>query len=818
VTGRPLLAACGVLAAAACGGEAPVAAPVPWTQEQLGSELAIARAGCVRCHEAPAAVAERWTPPAGPALTEAAWWRANDGGAEFLRTHHGGDDAGDLAAWLVALATVPPTMPAATPAAEPTLVVVTPASLERGERLQRELACGACHAPAAFAALAKRVDHGRLAAFLASPSLRRPALVHPPLTAAESSDVAAALLRARAEQSAAIPGFAWTKWQRNIDSPELPELVGSVPSDQGVTDHIAVDAAPGAQDHHYVLRFDTMLTVPAAGEWTFVTGSDDSSWLWLDGALVVRNEDLAPHRRREGKVQLTAGPHELRVMFSQAEGGASLEVSWRGPGVDEEAIPVAAAQASSVRLAPLPPLPIPDAAAVARGRTAARARRCDTCHPIADAELTALPPPAPARPWAALTDRPCPRERGGQALHAAAAAVTSAALDERTQLALAMQRDGCIACHVRDGRGGLPPAVRAELAEVEDLGDEGRLPPDLTAVGRRLRPGWLTKVLTEGHSVRPYLRVRMPALGADRAKQYASWFAAVDAFAHEPEPPFVAAKAAQGRLLAGLGGRNCITCHSCLGHPSTGPQGMDLALQYRRLQPGWFREWLLHPTQLRPGTRMPALWWRADDEARAEVDALWTWLSLGAAAPLPPGVKSADGSLVLAPTDRPRLHGAFLAGVSARCLAVGTPERTHFAWDLTTARLVWLWRGAFLDAGGTWNGRAGKLLEPKGQDWRVLADIAVNGGTARRVLGQTITADGYPVLRIAAGDAEYEDGARARLGANGSEVVRTLRCMRGSITVVFPADASGAIAFVGDVAATSHTLTAGQTLEVVYRW
>src|SRR5688572_31281858 len=44
-------------------------------------------------------------------------------------------------------------------------------------------------------------------------------------------------------------------------------------------------------------------------------------------------------------------------------------------------------------------------------------------------------------------------------------------------------------------------------------------------------------------------------------------------------------------------------------------------------------------------------------------------------------------------------------GVSARCLCVGTRERTHFAYDLASARLVWLWRGDFVDAGGTWSGR-----------------------------------------------------------------------------------------------------------------
>jgi len=390
--------------------------------------------------------------------------------------------------------------------------------------------------------------------------------------------------------------------------------------------------------------------------------------------------------------------------------------------------------------------------------------------------------------------------------------------DPASDLERALLRDRCLSCHVRDGRGGLAPAVKATLATTEDLGDEGRLPPDLTGVGRRLRPEWLRKVLVEGHSVRPYLRVRMPKVDAERAAEYVEWFGRVDGATTAPPPPFDVDRVHRGQQLAGTGGRNCITCHGVAGYPSVGVGGMDLAIQHERLQPQWLRSWLLEPTKLRPGTRMPALWWQQDEQAHAEVDAVMAWLALGSAAPLPPGLKVAPGSTLLMPGERPLLHGAFLAGVSARCLAVGSSTRVHFAYDLATPRLVWVWRGDFLDGSGTWNGRAGKLVKPAGDDWRVLDDLVQPAATARVLLGPRRSPDGWPVLRIAAGDVEYEDEARTVLTGSGGEVVRTLRAVRGELVVAFGKPAPDVAVLVGGAPATEHRVAAGQALEVVYRW
>ena len=97
----------------------------------------------------------------------------------------------------------------------------------------------------------------------------------------------------------------------------------------------------------------------------------------------------------------------------------------------------------------------------------------------------------------------------------------------------------------------------------------------------------------------------------------------------------------------------------------------------------------------------------------------------------------------------------------------------------------------------------------------MLDDFSVEG--ERRIIGQRRTKDGYPVLRVAVGDARYEDVARPRLAAGGSVLIRTIRCVEGALIVQFPELDSYRVT-VGDAPAGRHELVAGEELEVVYQW
>jgi hypothetical protein len=144
-----------------------------------------------------------------------------------------------------------------------------------------------------------------------------------------------------------------------------------------------------------------------------------------------------------------------------------------------------------------------------------------------------------------------------------------------------------------------------------------------------------------------------------------------------------------------------------------------------------------------------------------------------------------EGAYELEVVDRPILCGVFMRDVSPRTLAVGLPERTHYAFDVQNSRLAKAWRGRFLNVRGTWHGRAGELESPpgnavefppgppfailgEGEDWPQHTDA--EGGY--RVQGRRFDEGGLPTFRYALGDVEIEETPRAALVPGGSHLVR----------------------------------------------
>lgn len=313
-----------------------------------------------------------------------------------------------------------------------------------------------------------------------------------------------------------------------------------------------------------------------------------------------------------------------------------------------------------------------------RGRDRFASLGCANCHPTEPAlertrsrlharPLAGLNPQAPGgclaksspqAPHYALSDS----QR--DALRAVLSAQTrlNAPLDAPTRLTRTLARLNCVACHARDGYGG-PGFSRSDYftgLNPLDASDEGRLPPHLDGVGAKLRPDWLVQVLTNGGAVRPYLAVRMPQFGATNVSALAADLLATDTTpaVHSSPPP---GEPSAGADLVGLPGYSCITCHSFGPHPALGVSVMDLTQMTRRLNWDWFRRYLLDPSSLRPGTRMPAFWPEGQasvttilqGDTLRQITAIWRYLSLGADAPPPTGLfGDPDGNRSPAPDHR----------------------------------------------------------------------------------------------------------------------------------------------------------------------
>jgi cytochrome c553 len=565
--------------------------------------------------------------------------------------------------------------------------------------------------------------------------------------------------------------------------------------------------APRADGFGFRVR--GFLEIGRAGTYVFSTESDDGSSLALDGELLIENQGEHPMTRVEGSRWLDTGPHALELGWFEYLGGEELKVRWSGPGFEEAPLPAERLSHASLLVGPREEQPFElDDALVARGERRFAELGCGACHTLDGERIDAPAAPALIELDAAArqgclgeeTGRGVPRyalstaERARLVELVAGAEGPWAPLSERDELARALDRNACLACHARDGAGGparehWPYFVTRGDA---DLGDEGRLPPPLEHAGAKLTEGALAGVLLAGERVRPYMATRMPSYPHEVVEPIARALARIDADALAGDALSAEAAAPElGARLAGTRGLGCVQCHGFSEHRSLGIPAPNLADVARRLRPEWFHRLLADPQSLGMNTRMPQFWSDGtspvrdvqDGDPERQIATLWAWLSLGHAAPLPEGLAVPDAAYELQVHGEPVCVGVFMDGVSPRTLCVGFPERTHYAFDMQASRLALAWRGRFFNARGTWEGRAGALERPPSEDVLALprgpALAFLDGATSAwpaegeaRALGRRYDARRVPILRYALHDVTVEERVVPELRADGAWLVR----------------------------------------------
>ena len=92
------------------------------------------------------------------------------------------------------------------------------------------------------------------------------------------------------------------------------------------------------RDHFYA-RWLGKIEIPRSGSYTFTLSSDDGSLLKIDGKEVIDHGGTHKMSDKSGKVQLTEGPHDIKVDYFQSEGTAGCILFWEGPGIKREVVP-----------------------------------------------------------------------------------------------------------------------------------------------------------------------------------------------------------------------------------------------------------------------------------------------------------------------------------------------------------------------------------------------------------------------------------------------------------------------------------------------
>ena len=381
----------------------------------------------------------------------------------------------------------------------------------------------------------------------------------------------------------------------------------------------------------------------------------------------------------------------------------------------------------------------PNPAKVQAGKLVFRSLNCTSCHKLPNQKSQLKLPMAELTAGkGCLAEKPdgvpnfhlsaAQRDAIGKAL-----AGIEKPLPDRLQVQHTMTALNCIACHTRDGAGGVSNAMFQHFGtDEEGLGNPGRIPPPLDGVGAKLRPEWLRKVLFDGEIVRPYMHTRMPQFGEAALAHLPPLLEKVDRLPpvtfpelkREGRRPYREA----GHQLVGDKGLNCVACHNFNGKPSPGLKGLDLLTSFERLQPSWYAHFMRDPQKYRPGIVMPNFW--PDGQAvrqdvlegstHEQLRAMWHYFSLGRSARDPAGIRSVGTDLLV--TDRTRVYRGRSRVAGYRGIAVGFPGGVSYAFNGQNGALSALWQGEFV--GVYWGGQGAGNFNPKGRAIELAQDVA----------------------------------------------------------------------------------------------
>jgi mono/diheme cytochrome c family protein len=187
----------------------------------------------------------------------------------------------------------------------------------------------------------------------------------------------------------------------------------------------------------------------------------------------------------------------------------------------------------------------------------------------------------------------------------AAMPTRSARADYLTAGRTLIHRRNCVGCHIIEGDGG---------DFIKLVADPSLGPPLLTPEGARVQHDWLYAFLRGPITIRPWLSVRMPTFGLDdqNLNGIISYFGSIS----NKMAPFQTHELVRTANADGGGKQlfellKCQQCHVLGAIPKDQPTSNlapDLRMASERLQPEWISEWLKKPSDIVPGTRMPAFW------------------------------------------------------------------------------------------------------------------------------------------------------------------------------------------------------------------
>lgn len=147
-------------------------------------------------------------------------------------------------------------------------------------------------------------------------------------------------------------GLAAEYYRFNRSLTEIPDLTGLVPTRTGYVSALnypnpqqvfGIDPMGIGLGPNSAARFRGSITAETAGTYRFLLRANAGARLSIDGAVVAAEAEV------QAETELSAGRHEIEVVYYGNGGPSSLQLVWTKPGGVPEVVPPSAIQAEALR-------------------------------------------------------------------------------------------------------------------------------------------------------------------------------------------------------------------------------------------------------------------------------------------------------------------------------------------------------------------------------------------------------------------------------------------------------------------------------------
>lgn len=144
-----------------------------------------------------------------------------------------------------------------------------------------------------------------------------------------------------------VNGLAYKFYQGVFTA--LPDFNTITPVKTGSSSNIDLNVRPAGIDDSFAFVWEGYINIPAPGNYTFETNSDDGSKFYLNtgyafgSAALVNNDGIHAMQSVTGTVNIpAAGIYPVTITFFQNDGAEGMKAYWSGPGFARQQIPDAA--------------------------------------------------------------------------------------------------------------------------------------------------------------------------------------------------------------------------------------------------------------------------------------------------------------------------------------------------------------------------------------------------------------------------------------------------------------------------------------------